>query len=60
LYCVFPLNFHKRFLCAAALPEASLDDLTGQVAALKGKPDPSVCFVPFYLFPLTPSIPDFS
>ncbi|KAK1626742.1 hypothetical protein QYE76_001057 [Lolium multiflorum] len=33
---------HSRcqgFFCATALPEASLDDLVSQVAALKGKPD---------------------
>ena len=27
-----------KFLCAAALPEASLEDLTSQISALKGKP----------------------
>jgi hypothetical protein len=28
----------KGFFCAAALPEASFDDLVSQVDALKGKP----------------------
>jgi hypothetical protein len=31
------MNCVKMFLYAAALPEASLDDLSRQVAALKGK-----------------------
>jgi hypothetical protein len=30
--------------CVATLPEASLDDLTSQVAALKGKPFPPASF----------------
>ena len=32
------------FFCAAALPETSAEDLTAQVAALKGKPYWTVCF----------------
>jgi hypothetical protein len=38
------------FFCAAALPEASLDELANQVAALKGKPHPSVSFSLVTLF----------
>ena len=38
------------FFCAAALPEASLDDLTSQVAALKGKPFLPVSFSLTVLF----------
>jgi hypothetical protein len=34
----------KRLLYAAALPEASLDDLSRQVAAIKGKYFPPVSF----------------
>jgi hypothetical protein len=53
------------FFCAAALPEASLDDLAGQVVALKGKPYLLVCFYfplsePTGFFLLTPFIPDSS
>jgi hypothetical protein len=44
------------FFCAAALPEASVDNLFAQVAALKGKPRLPVCFLRvIFCTKLTPS-----
>jgi hypothetical protein len=39
------MHITYKFLCAATLPEASVEDLTGQISVLKGKLHLLVCLL---------------